>query len=101
MKNYSGASLEFILMAATTDLPQAAHDPLTDAIARWRATVEAELKGVPFEKKLVTRTFEGIALQPLYTRADLAALPAVNQNPGAAPFCAAHGRSATRAARGR
>ncbi len=86
MKNYSGASLEFILMAATTDLPQAAHDPLTDAIARWRATVEAELKGVPFEKKLVTRTFEGIALQPLYTRADLAGLPAVNQNPGAAPF---------------
>jgi Methylmalonyl-CoA mutase, N-terminal domain/subunit len=73
-------------MAATTQLPPAAHDPLADAIARWRATVEAELKGVPFEKKLVTRTFEGIALQPLYTRADIAGLPDRDRAPGVAPF---------------
>ena len=32
-----------------------------------RDFVEADLKGVPFEKKLVSRTHEGIELQPLYT----------------------------------
>ncbi len=73
-------------MAATSDLPPASPDSLTDALARWRATVEAELKGVPFEKKLVTRTFEGIALQPLYTRADLEHIEALEAAPGEAPF---------------
>ena len=33
----------------------------------WRRNAEAELKGAPFEKKLVGRTFEGIDIQPLYT----------------------------------
>ncbi len=33
----------------------------------WRTAVEAELKGAAFEKKLVSQTFEGIAIQPLYT----------------------------------
>jgi methylmalonyl-CoA mutase len=61
-------------------------DALNEASARWKKTVEAELKGVPFEKKLVTRTAEGIALQPLYTRADLAGLPNVASAPGAAPY---------------
>lgn len=42
------------------DFPPASYD-------QWRAMVEAELKGAPFEKKLVGRTFEGIDIQPLYT----------------------------------
>src|SRR5215831_12149392 len=37
---------------------------------QWRASVEGELKGVPFEKKLVTKTLEGIDIQPLYTAKD-------------------------------
>ncbi len=61
-------------------------DPLAATLARWRATVDAELKGASFEKKFVTRTFEGIALQPLYTRADLAGVPALDVAPGSAPF---------------
>lgn len=36
----------------------------------WRAVVERDLKGAPFEKKLVTRTPEGIEIQPMYLRAD-------------------------------
>jgi methylmalonyl-CoA mutase len=36
----------------------------------WRRNAEAELKGAPFEKKLVGHTFEGIDIQPLYTAAD-------------------------------
>ncbi|WP_088179309.1 methylmalonyl-CoA mutase family protein [Geminisphaera colitermitum] len=61
-------------------------DALQAAYARWKKVVEAELKGVPFEKKLVTRTPEGIALQPLYTRSDLAGIPALNTAPGQAPY---------------
>jgi len=34
----------------------------------WLQLVEAELKGVPFEKKLVSKTIEGIEIQPIYTR---------------------------------
>lgn len=66
--------------------PNVPADPLAAALARWRATVDAELKGASFEKKFVTRTFEGIALQPLYTRADLAGVPHLDAAPGAAPF---------------
>ena len=34
----------------------------------WRRLVDGVLKGVPFEKKLVTLTADGIALQPIYPR---------------------------------
>lgn len=40
-------------------------------LSQWRALVDADLNGAPFDKKLVTHTYEGISLQPLYTRADL------------------------------
>lgn len=35
----------------------------------WRKLVDAALKGAPFEKKLVSKTYDGIAIQPLYERA--------------------------------
>lgn len=38
---------------------------------RWRALAEAELGGGPVERRLGARTYEGIALQPVYTRADV------------------------------
>ena len=59
---------------------------LSESIAQWKRTVEAELKGIPFEKKLVTKTFEGVAIQPLYTRVDLASLTATSSRPGEVPF---------------
>ncbi len=34
--------------------------------ADWRARVEAVLKGADFTRKLVARTQDGIAIQPLY-----------------------------------
>ena len=52
----------------------------------WRETVEQELKGVPFEKKLVTRTFEGVDLQPLYHRGSVETVPHRDTLPGQAPF---------------
>jgi len=42
--------------------------------AEWKQTAEASLKGAPYEKKLVTKTYEGIDLQPIYTEADIADL---------------------------
>ncbi len=50
--------------------------------AQWRAAAVALLKGAPFEKKLITRTPEGIDLQPIYSQDDLAALAVQNELPG-------------------
>jgi methylmalonyl-CoA mutase len=44
----------------------------------WRAQVERDLKGADFDKRLVTRTLEGLVVQPLYTARDVAA----EQDPG-------------------
>jgi methylmalonyl-CoA mutase len=52
----------------------------------WKKTAEASLKGAPFEKKLVTRTLEGIDLQPIYTREDIKDLPHLEEKPGAGGF---------------
>lgn len=52
----------------------------------WRALIDKMLKGAPFEKKLVTPTYEGISLQPLYRRADIENLPHVDSLPGFAPY---------------
>ncbi len=47
----------------------------------WRAIVESELKGVPFEKKLITRTYEGLDLKPIYTLEDTDSLK-ISEFPG-------------------
>ncbi|OIR07219.1 methylmalonyl-CoA mutase [mine drainage metagenome] len=73
-------------MAKTTTPTQSSEDSLNRLISEWKRQVETELKGVPFEKKLVTKTPEGIAIQPLYTRADLASIPNLDSTPGEAPF---------------
>jgi methylmalonyl-CoA mutase len=52
----------------------------------WRAKVEVDLKGVPFEKKLVWRTNEGFNVQPMYRREDIADLPSTNSLPGEYPY---------------
>jgi methylmalonyl-CoA mutase len=52
----------------------------------WRAKVDADLKGVPFEKKLVWRTNEGFNVQPMYQRGDIADLKTTNTLPGEFPY---------------
>jgi methylmalonyl-CoA mutase len=52
----------------------------------WRKLVETELKGAPFDKRMLTATYEGITLRPLYVSQDIAKLPHVNSFPGFAPF---------------
>lgn len=73
-------------MSTTQTPPNTDTGALAASLARWRAIVEAELKGAPFDKKLVTRTPEGVAVQPLYTRLDLAGVPNLDAKPGQAPY---------------
>src|ERR1043166_3589407 len=35
----------------------------------WRKLVDGVLKGAPFDKRLVARTYDGLAIEPLYQRA--------------------------------
>jgi methylmalonyl-CoA mutase len=61
-------------------LALAAEFPLATE-AQWRAAVDAVLKGKPFEKTLVGRTADGIAVQPLYSR-KAGAAPLAGRAPG-------------------
>src|SRR5581483_3402470 len=44
--------------------------------AEWRKLVEAALKGADFDKRLVSRTYDGLRIEPLYARAAAASLVA-------------------------
>src|SRR5690606_11506623 len=48
-------------------LPLAAEFPATSH-AQWRKLVDTALKGAAFEKRLVSRTYDGIRIEPLYER---------------------------------
>lgn len=52
----------------------------------WKAKVDADLKGVPFEKKLVWRTNEGFNVQPMYRREDIADFKTTDSLPGEFPY---------------
>ena len=52
----------------------------------WRKVVDKFLKGAPFEKRLITKTYEEIDLQPMYRREDVAGLPHLDSLPGFAPY---------------
>ncbi|MDE5801032.1 MAG: methylmalonyl-CoA mutase small subunit [Paramuribaculum sp.] len=52
----------------------------------WRAKVEADLKGAPFDKKLVWRTNEGFSLQPMYRAEDIASFTTTDSLPGQYPY---------------
>lgn len=60
------------------DFPAATH-------AAWMELVAKVLKGSDFEKRLVTRTLDGLRIEPLYTRTD-AITGTDTAQPGAAPF---------------
>ena len=73
--------------------PAQSLDSARAAYTQWRTAVETELQGAPFDKKLVTRTFEGVSLQPLYTRADGVGLSHASVQPGSAPFARGYSNS--------
>ncbi|MCE1166250.1 MAG: acyl-CoA mutase large subunit family protein [Bacteroidetes bacterium] len=57
------------------DFPGASYD-------EWKLAAEKDLKGVPFDKKLITRTYEGIDLNPIYTKNDIENNPLAENFPG-------------------
>src|SRR6516225_2907377 len=52
----------------------------------WRPLAEADLEGASFEQKLVTHIYEGIDIQPVYTRRDRPGEDDPNGFPGLTPF---------------
>ncbi len=62
----------------TSELTLAAEFP-DGTREQWLALVDKVLKGADFDRKLVSTTYDGIAIQPLYTPADR---PAAEQFPG-------------------
>ena len=54
--------------------------PVTEA--DWRKLVEAALKGADFDKRLVSHTYDGLRIEPLYPRA-AGVKPVVGPRPGA------------------
>ncbi|HEY4980968.1 MAG TPA: methylmalonyl-CoA mutase subunit beta [Pseudolabrys sp.] len=66
----------------TDHLPLAAEFSATSQ-AEWRQLVEAALKGASFEKRLVSQTYDGLRVEPLYPRA-VGLNPVAGRTPGAA-----------------
>ncbi len=45
------------------DFPPVSYD-------QWRSVVDQALKGAPFDRRLVTHTYDGVDVQPIYSRRD-------------------------------
>jgi methylmalonyl-CoA mutase len=58
---------------------------MSDKLAKWQALAAKELRGSDPES-LTWNTLEGIPVKPLYTAADTAGLPQMDEVPGVAPF---------------
>lgn len=52
----------------------------------WMEVVTRDLKGAPFEKRLVWRSKEGIDVQPFYRAEDVEGLPTTETLPGVFPY---------------
>jgi methylmalonyl-CoA mutase len=52
----------------------------------WRKAIDKILKGAPFEKRLITKTYEDIDLQPMYRQEDIEGLPHLDGLPGFTPY---------------
>lgn len=64
------------------DKPNIKKDFPVPSFDEWKQQVEKDLKGESFDKKLLTKTYEEIILQPLYTSNDIKDLPQINNFPG-------------------
>ena len=60
--------------------------------ATWRALVDKVLKGGDFERRLVSRTDDGLRIAPLYTQSDTVA-GADDAAPGVTPFTRGFGKA--------
>jgi methylmalonyl-CoA mutase len=54
--------------------------------AEWEAAIARDLKGADYQKKLIWRTDEGIAVKPYYRAEDLLGLVGIDVRPGEFPY---------------
>ncbi|PID28462.1 MAG: methylmalonyl-CoA mutase [Candidatus Cloacimonadota bacterium] len=52
----------------------------------WRAEVDRLLKGAPYDKIMLTKTYEHITLNPMYRRQDIEGMEHLKSLPGTFPF---------------
>jgi len=52
----------------------------------WKAQAVADLKGVPFEKKMIAHTYEGVDIQPIYTPESWPSANDPSGFPGSPPY---------------
>jgi methylmalonyl-CoA mutase len=52
----------------------------------WKAKATADLKGVPFEKKMITHTYDELEVQPIYTAESWPSAGDPSGFPGMAPY---------------
>ena len=52
----------------------------------WKAAAESALKGADFNKKLFTKTYEGITLKPIYVQQDVDAINEASSFPGSTDY---------------
>jgi len=55
-------------------------------LEEWKKEVVSGLKGADFDKVMYAKTYEGITLKPIYTKADTANLPFTDNQPGTPPY---------------
>ena len=53
---------------------------------QWQQAVEETLKGVSFDKAMISKTYEGIDLKPIYRLEDINELPHLKSLPGQPPY---------------
>src|ERR1051325_6047664 len=68
-------------MSDTQELAFASEFPAATR-EQWLKLVDGVLKGAPFEKRLVARSYDGLSIAPLYPRA-AQAVPVAGRAPGA------------------
>ena len=70
-----------------TDFPQVSLDEFTPpTYEEWKQACIELLKGAPFEKKMYTKTYEGITFDPMYFRATTEEILPKNSYPGMGDF---------------
>lgn len=71
-KNNDNLDLQALLKKADkqTEFPEVLFDEFTPpTYEEWKENCISLLKGAPFDKKMYTKTYEGITFEPMYTRA--------------------------------
>ena len=79
----------------TTPDTKLAGDFAAAKLDQWRAMVDKALKGADFDKRLVSKTADGLRVEPLYTRKD-ALVSADRRDAGSGPLYARHQAGARR-----